>query len=322
MLTVTVVVPTYRRPKDLERCLTALKNQARPADEVVVVARDTDTRTWAFLDSFDVQALPLKTVTVKIPGVVAAMNAGLDMAQSDIVAYTDDDAAPLPDWVAQIESHFLADEQIGAVGGKDILHGITHIKFIEAEVVGQVQWCGRIIGNHSFGIGEAREVDLLKGVNMAFRRTALEKVRFDQRMRGTGAQVFFEDACCLTLKRHGWKIVYNPQILVDHYPAQRHDEDKRRQFASAAHINQVHNGTLNLLEHFPPLQRAIFLTWGALIGTRGNRGVVQCLRFLPQEGLLSIKKTQASLQGQWEGWQTWRKGSDEVIGRGDRALSR
>ncbi|MBE9062319.1 glycosyltransferase family 2 protein [cf. Phormidesmis sp. LEGE 11477] len=314
MLTVTVVVPTYRRPKDLERCLTALKHQNRPADEVVVVARDTDNATWTFLESFDAGALPLKTVTVKIPGVVAAMNAGLDTASSDIVAYTDDDAAPLPDWVEQMEAHFLADEKIGAVGGRDILHGITHIKFIETEQVGQVQWCGRIVGNHSFGIGGAREVDLLKGVNMGFRRVALEKVRFDKRMRGTGAQVFFEDACCLTLKRQGWKIIYNPQILVDHYPAQRHDEDQRRQFASTAHVNQVHNGTLNLLEHFSPLQRAVFLAWGALIGTRGNRGVVQCLRFLPQEGLLSVRKTQASLRGQWEGLQTWWKSSHKTTG--------
>lgn len=310
MLTVTVVVPTYRRPQDLERCLTALKRQTRPATEVVVVARDTDQATWDFLATFDTETLPLKTATVKIPGVVAAMNAGLDMAQSDIVAYTDDDAAPFPDWVAQLEDHFLVDEQIGAVGGRDILHGITHIQFIETEVVGKVQWWGRIIGNHSFGIGDAREVDLLKGVNMSFRREALEKVRFDQRMRGTGAQVFFEDACCLTLKRHGWKIIYNPRIVVDHYPAQRHDEDQRRQFARTAHINQVHNGTLNLLEHFSPVNRFVFLAWGALIGTRGNRGVVQCLRFLPQEGKLSIEKTQASLQGQWEGWQTWRKSAN------------
>lgn len=309
MLTVTTVVPTYRRPKDLERCLTALKCQNHLPDEVVVVARDTDTETWRFLESFDEEALPLKTVAVTVPGVVAAMNAGLDAATSDIVTYTDDDAAPLPDWVEQMAAHFAADEKIGAVGGRDILHGITHIKFIEAEQVGQVQWCGRIIGNHSFGIGGAREVDLLKGVNMGFRRVALEKIRFDERMRGTGAQVFFEDACCLSLKRQGWKIIYNPQILVDHYPAQRHDEDQRRQFASTAHTNQVHNGTLNLLEHFSPLQRIIFLTWGALIGTRGNRGLVQCMRFLPKEGLLSIRKTKASLKGQWEGLQTWRRSS-------------
>lgn len=314
MLTVTAVIPTYRRPKDLERCLTALKRQTHLADEVIVVARDTDTETWTFLKLFDPEALPFKTVSVTIPGVVAAMNAGLDAASSDIVVYTDDDAAPLPDWIEQMKAYFAADEKVGAVGGRDILHGITHIKFVETETVGQVQWCGRIIGNHSFGIGEAREVDLLKGVNMGFRRVALEKVRFDERMRGTGAQVFFEDACCLSLKRQGWKIIYDPQILVDHYPAQRHDEDQRRQFAAAAHTNQVHNGTLNLLEHFSPLRRVVFLAWGALIGTRGNRGLVQCLRFLPKEGLLSVRKTQASLKGQWEGVQTWRKGSRKAVG--------
>lgn len=36
----TVLVPSYRRPDDLARCLKALQQQARPADQVVVVVRD------------------------------------------------------------------------------------------------------------------------------------------------------------------------------------------------------------------------------------------------------------------------------------------
>lgn len=83
---ITVVVPTYRRSRDLARCLQALGQLQRPADEVVVTVRDSDEETWAFFKTFDAAALPLKIVTVTIGGVVAAMNAGLEAATGDIVS--------------------------------------------------------------------------------------------------------------------------------------------------------------------------------------------------------------------------------------------
>ena len=309
-MTITVIVPTYRRPKDLERCLEALKQQTRPADEVLVTIRDTDTATWLFLEAFERAPLPLRAVTVKVPGVVAAMNAGLDFAQGEIVAFTDDDAAPYPDWLERLEAYY-ADTQVGGVGGKDFIEG-NQLQQVEKRVVGKVQWFGRVIGNHHFGVGEAREVEVLKGVNMSFRRSAIAPLRFDERMLGTGAQVHFECSCCFTLKRAGWKLIYDPKIAVDHYPGQRFDEDQRHQFDRIATVNQVHNETLGMLEYLPPLRRAIYLVWGVIIGTRWQRGFLQSLRFLPSEGSLSGKKLLASLQGRWKGWQTWRQSQSQT----------
>ncbi|MDJ0571727.1 MAG: glycosyltransferase family 2 protein [Pleurocapsa sp. MO_192.B19] len=306
-MNIAVIVPTYRRPKDLARCLEALKNQTRPADEVIVTVRDTDAETWDFLKEYNHESLPLHTVTVKVPGVVAAMNAGLDVAQGDIIAFTDDDAAPHPDWLEKIEAHFLADELIGGVGGRDVLYQNGQLVQGEKKVVGKLQWFGRAIGNHHLGTGEAREVDILKGVNMSFRRAAIQELRFDKRMKGTGAQVHFELAFCLALKRAGWKLIYDPKILVDHHWAQRFDEDRRGNFSDIAMVNRVHNETLILLENLSTLRRTVFLLWAILVGTRANRGFLQCLRFLPDEGFLAGKKLQASLQGIWRGWQTWRQ---------------
>lgn len=308
MMTISVIIPTYRRPKDLQRCLEALKRQTRSANQVIVTVRDTDTETWQFLDTFDRASLPLQTVTVTITGVVAAMNAGLDIAQGDIIAFTDDDAAPHIDWLERIEQHFLKDDRLGGLGGRDFVYVNNQLAPQKQKaVVGKIQWFGRHIGEHEFGIGEAREVDVLKGVNMSFRHTAIANLRFDQRMRGTGAQVHFELAFSFALKRLGWKLVYDPQVAVDHYRAERFDEDQRNQFNFLALANQVHNETLCLLEYFPPLQQIVFLLWGALIGSRAHPGLVQCLRFLPKEGYTSVQKLIASLQGQYQGWQSWRQ---------------
>ncbi|MGB3639757.1 MAG: glycosyltransferase [Rivularia sp. (in: cyanobacteria)] len=303
-MAIALIIPTYRRSQDLARCLEALKNQTRPADEVIVVVRDTDTETWSFLEGFDSKTLPLRTATVTITGVVAAMNAGLDAASSDIVAFTDDDAAPHPDWLARIESHYLADERVGGVGGRDWVYHGSDLEDGNSGTVGQVSWFGRVIGNHHIGTGEAREVDVLKGVNMSFRRAAILGWHFDERMKGTGAQVHFELAFSLKLKRAGWKLIYDPQVAVNHYPAKRFDEDRRNSFNQIAFANAVHNETVALLEYFSPLQKLAFLLWATTIGTREAMGFIQWLRFLPSEGLLAGKKLLASWRGRWQGLQT------------------
>ena len=163
---ISVIVPTYHRPKDLARCLEALQKQNRQPDEVLVTVRDTDTETWTLFASFNPQLLPLSIikVTVSVPGVVAAMNAGMDAACGDIIAFTDDDATPHTDWLERIEAHFLSDSNIGGVGGRDWVYHGTQLEEGEREVVGQVQWFVRVIGGHHLGVGEARQVDVLKGV--------------------------------------------------------------------------------------------------------------------------------------------------------------
>ncbi|MBD2625386.1 glycosyltransferase [Trichormus variabilis] len=300
----TVLIPTYRRPLDLHRCLLALQAQTKPVDQLIVVVRDTDTETWQFLGEFHPHHLPLQVVTVTQPGVVAALNAGLAVIEADIVSITDDDAAPHPDWLEKITAHFQSDGCIGGVGGRDWIHQGNSIEDGERSIVGRLQWFGRVIGNHHLGVGAPREVDVLKGVNMSFRQAAMGKLCFDERMRGTGAQVHFEMAFTLALKRNGWKIIYDPSVAVDHYPAQRFDEDQRQHFNEVAYTNLVHNETLVLLEHFSPLRQIVFLLWAVLVGTRDSLGLVQWLRFFPSQGRLVSKKMLASLRGRWQGWQT------------------
>lgn len=306
MMTISVMIPTYRRPQDLARCLKALEQQTRKPEQVVVVVRDTDTESWSFLQDYHPQGFSLEAGTVKVPGVVAAMNVGLDTARGDIIAITDDDAAPRPDWLARIEAHFVSDPRIGGVGGRDLVYVNNELIYKgESKVVGKLQWYGRVIGDHHKGIGAAREVDVLKGVNMAYRRSAIAHLHFDERMLGTGAQVHFELAFSLALRSQGWKLIYDPLIIVDHYPAQRFDEDQRNNFNHLAWKNAVHNETLALLEYLPPLRLVVFILWATLVGTRKAFGLLQLLRFLPKEKTLAWQKWLASMQGRTQAWQTW-----------------
>ena len=287
---ISVIVPTYRRAEDLRRCLAAVTGQRQAATEVLVVARADDAESRrAAAES----AAGVRVVTVEEPGVIAAMNAGLAAAGGELVLLTDDDAAPWPDWIERIEQAFVADPRLGVLGGKDWqFHGPARTPDVGVETrSGALQWHGRMIGMHHWAAaGPAREVTVVKGVNMAVRAEALRAVGgFDERLAGTGAQVHWELALCLAIRRAGWKVVFDPSLGVDHFPAPRFDEDQRNHFDEAAQRNMVFNETLVLAEHFSPLRRTAFAIWATAVGTRGAPGLVQLLR--------------ARLNGRENGWQ-------------------
>ena len=123
---------------------------------------------------------------------------------------------------------------------------------------------------------------MLKGANCAYRAAPLKEIGFDTRLRGGGAQAHWELALGLAMRRAGWTLIYDPAVALDHYIAQRFDEDLNHRgfFNAGALSNVVYNETLILLTHLPPLRRLAFLAWAFLVGTWGEPGPLQVPRLL------------------------------------------
>jgi glycosyltransferase involved in cell wall biosynthesis len=320
---ISVLIPTYRRVPDLDRCLAAIAAQTRPADEVIVVARDSDAQTQEYLRTRQAVKPGLRVVTVTVQGVIAAMNAGLEAAGGDLIALTDDDAAPRPDWLARIETHFVADSGVGGVGGRDwVSHGNELNDGPPATNAGQMSWYGRVTAGHHLAAGPPREVCVLKGVNCAYRAVPLREIAFDKRMAGSGAQVHWELALGLALQRAGWKLLLDPAIAVDHYPAARFDEDQRRTFSSLAVRNSVANETLVVFEHLRGWARLAFLLWIAMVGTSSAPGLLQVPRVIFLRRPHPLRLWWATLQGRVAGLRTFFKTRHRSgTGRAKSALS-
>jgi cellulose synthase/poly-beta-1,6-N-acetylglucosamine synthase-like glycosyltransferase len=303
----TVLIPTYRRPDDLHRCLEALQQQQQRPDEVLVIVRDSDADTWAFLDRHSFTPLPVRAQVVAQPGQVAALNAGLTAATGDIIAITDDDAAPHPAWLALLTAHFEADPQVGGVGGRDWMYLSDRLQDATlhpgaSEVVGRVQWFGKVVGNHHIGQGQPREVDVLKGANMSYRRQAIGDLRFDAQLQGKGAQVHNDLAFSLAIKQRGWKLIYDPAVAVDHFLAARFDRDQRALFDATACTQTSYNETLVLLRYFSWLRWPFYLAWAFLVGTRKTPGLVQLVRLLPTEREIAFQRWWATAKGRLGGF--------------------
>ena len=269
---ISVLLPTWRRPDSLLRCLAALRGQSRPAGEVIVAVREDDPESRRAVEGLDGGAGVVRAVVVPPGPLTGAMNAGLARTVGGLVALTDDDAEPHPDWLERLARHF-DDPAVGGVGGRDWQPAERG----EAADVGRVAWFGRVVGNHHLGAGPAREVDLLKGVNCCFRGEALRRIGFDQRLRGRGNVSHWEMSLCFALRREGWRLIYDPAVAVDHHVAARMDGDTnaRGGFERASYRDMVHNETLAVLEHLTPVGRLAFGAWAVAVGTREAPGLLQ-----------------------------------------------
>jgi GT2 family glycosyltransferase len=280
LMRVSVVVPTYRRPDALMRCLDALARQDTAADEILVVVRHQDEASRQCVRELQNDSIRLVLVDIPAgrPGFVAALNAGIAASSGDVVCLTDDDAEPRADWVSLILATFAQDPMIGAVGGRDWTYQGTHLEDGEESVVGTVSWWGRIIGRHHLGVGPPREVAILKGVNLSVRGDLIRQVGFDTRLRGTATEHHSELGLCLKLLRMGFRIIYDPAIAVDHRREPRVAE--AREFGPHQVRDAAYNETLALLEHLPPAGQTAHLLWTTAIGIRGVPGLAQSARLL------------------------------------------
>ncbi len=302
-LKVSVLVPTYRRPADLKRCLAALRAQTHLPDEVLVIARPEDDATARRLaiEMKSANGFTLRVIDTGAGGQVAALNRGLEAAQGDIIAITDDDAAPRPDWTARIVTAFAHDTRLGAIGGRDWVHEKGRVLDASREEVGVIRRTGRIVGNHHLGVGAARRVRMLKGANMSYRRVAVAMLRFDTRLRGAGAQVHNDMAFSMSVERAGWHVMYDPLIAVDHFPAERFDDDRRDAQTLNALEDAAYNFHLILSEQLASFDREVAWLWYALIGTRVYPGAVHALA-----------AARFGLPRAWQRWRAVRRGAYEA----------
>jgi hypothetical protein len=314
-MTIGVVVPSFRRHERLVACLAGVRAQTRPPDGVLVVVHAGDADTAALV-AREARAWPqVRAVAVERHGLVSALNRGLSAAREDIVAFLDDDAVPLPDWLARLAVAFEADRAVAAVGGRDVVFmdgtvleppGARQLAALSGPGVGRVQWFGRMVGNHHLGVGGARDVDFLKGVNMSFRRCEVAAHGFDVRLRGRGAQLHSEPSICLPLRRRGLRVLYDPRIAVLHHPAPRPHGDDRARFDAEAARAGAHNEALQILDHVGPVRRGVYAVWGLLVGTTEAPGLVLLVRQLRSRGRVAWSAFVEAQRGRAAAWRTRR----------------
>ena len=196
---ISVVVCTYNGARTLRSCLEGLTELKYSNHEIIVVDDGSTDDTAAIAREY-----PVRLIQTKNHGLSSARNTGLQAANGEIIAYTDDDARPDPHWL-----HYLAwtymHTDYAAVGGPNI----------PPPEDGPLAECvANAPGGPVHVMINHRDAEHIPGCNCSFRREQLlELGGFDPQYRRAGDDV---DVCWRFLQR-GWKIGFHPGAMVWHH---------------------------------------------------------------------------------------------------------
>jgi glycosyltransferase involved in cell wall biosynthesis len=206
---IALVVCTRNRANKLDAFFESLRRIRCEAPwELVLVDNGstdgTDERLKQFGTAF---TAPTRVLREPVPGLGRARNRGWHGTQAPVIAFTDDDCYPEPDYLNRMLAVF-ADSSVGFSGGRTLLFDAT-----DAPVTIYEHPTAQVYPPEHFIIG-----GVIHGANMAFRRQALEDIQgFDDHL-GAGTPFAFEDVDAqLRALAAGWTGKYDPAAVVYHH---------------------------------------------------------------------------------------------------------
>ena len=122
-------------------------------------------------------------------------------------------------------------------------------------------------------------VDILKGVNMAFRRSIFPLL--DQNLQsghseGNGSH--WEIDVCMTVTKQGYSLLFDPSLDVRHHSNHSHFIHEKNM------VNNARNLTYVILKHFSILRKFKFLFYTWFIGNSQIIGLVKYFQLLYEQG--------------------------------------
>ena len=218
---VSVIVCGYNRREQLLRTCAALTRQDWPREryEVIVVDNASTDGSPAAVQEFARSApVEVRCIAEPRPGKVHALNTGLAAARGRIVAFTDDDCEPRPDWLATLVA-CLDDPCVGLVGGPVPSHFPAHVETDpEKRFIARKFLADFSLGDEKRDL-RGRESPL--GCNMAVRVEALRRAGGFSPLLGPSPATWgdHEDSdLAWRIRDSGYRLVYEPAAIVDHYP--------------------------------------------------------------------------------------------------------
>jgi len=212
-VSVIICCYTWQRLGDIREAVASVQRQTQPPDEIILVV--DNNRTLYDLLKLEIGGQARVILNESARGLSAARNAGIAIAQGELVAFLDDDAIAEPDWLARLVAPFV-DPSVYATGGRAKLtwSGGKPKWFPE-----ELDWV--VGGSYTWLPQRPTLVSNPHGHNMCFRRDVFSTIgMFDTSLgrRGNRGQAGEEREICLRIAYHlpGAKIVYEPGALVLH----------------------------------------------------------------------------------------------------------
>ncbi len=209
---VSIILPTYDRPKDIIPCLMSIINNKFKDYEVLVVdqSRGYEIEKYIFGLSLD----KIRHLRCPKAGKAFALNFGIVRSKGEIIVFTDDDCIVNKNWLSAIYGSFQKYAEIAAVTGRSLpFRPRKHPNEI-CPITFQRREKRKMITRLSF---HATKIGF--GNNFAIKKRSLEQIGgFKEWLSPSGKPICnAEDAeILLRLLYYKQKILYNKDSIVYH----------------------------------------------------------------------------------------------------------
>lgn len=193
---VSVVVPVYNGESSLPRLLEALSKQTYTNFEVIIADNNSTDKTAEIIQEHPMTKYVFQAKT----GSYAARNAAIEIAKGEILAFTDDDCIPSPDWIFEgVES--LKGDSVDFSGGGIKFIFSPNIKLVELLDSGQFL-------NQPDYLSRGFSVT----ANLFVKRKVFENIGVFDDFQLSGGDAEF----CRRATSKGFKIVYAEKAIIYH----------------------------------------------------------------------------------------------------------
>ncbi|MCX6730964.1 MAG: glycosyltransferase family 2 protein [Candidatus Roizmanbacteria bacterium] len=99
---ISLVIPAYNEEKYIAGCLDSIQTQKIQPDEVIVVNNNSTDKTLSIVEKYPF----VRVVNETTQGMIAARNAGFNVAQHDLIARCDADTKLPPNSISRVHRNF------------------------------------------------------------------------------------------------------------------------------------------------------------------------------------------------------------------------
>lgn len=213
---VSVIICTYNRINLLKKTIQSVLEQDFQEWEMIVVNNNSNDGTDEYVQNVAGKEPRLKYVLETKQGLSYARNCGAELAQTNILAYLDDDEEAEQDWVQNIYETFQNVPNLGVLGGPMVLQDKEKIKWWISPKMYSILGDFQLESTEDmFDLGD----NSIVGGNMTVAKEAWERIGGFAVEQGRKGSVLLADEdviICKEAYKLGYRIVYNRKAGIRH----------------------------------------------------------------------------------------------------------
>jgi lipopolysaccharide/colanic/teichoic acid biosynthesis glycosyltransferase/glycosyltransferase involved in cell wall biosynthesis len=208
LLKITVIIPAYNSQETISSCLKALEIQTieREMYEIIVVDDGSIDNTSEIIETYP----DVRLIVIPHGGPSIARNTGAKAALGELIAFTDADCEPVPEWLEEITSPFTDKKIVGVKGAYRTKQKKLVSRFVQLEYQSKYK-----------RMAHMRYIDFIDTYSAAYRRDVfLANGGFDTSFTVPSVE---DQELSFRLAQKGYLLVFSPKAVVFH----RHDRTVR-----------------------------------------------------------------------------------------------